>query len=64
MKKKDVLEHFETQVRLGKILGISQASISNWGDVIPEKQALRLEKLTDGALKYNPVYYRKRHKGL
>lgn len=60
MKKLEVIRHFGTQVKLAKILGISQASISNWGEVIPEKQALRLEKVTRGELKYDPSVYDKK----
>ncbi|TBR42181.1 hypothetical protein CBF23_007810 [Marinomonas agarivorans] len=60
MKKTEVLRYFGTQVKLANALGISQASISNWGDIIPEKQALRLEKVTQGALKYDVSFYERK----
>jgi len=59
MKKKDVLIHYGTQVKLAKVLGISQASISNWNEIIPEKQAFRLEKITCGTLQYDSELYKK-----
>jgi len=59
MYKQKVLDHYGTQLNVATVLSIKQASVSKWGDVIPEKQALRIEKLTDGALKYDPVLYTK-----
>ena len=57
MNKKDVLTYYGTQIKLAEALSISQASISNWGSIIPEKQALRLEKVTGGELKYDALLY-------
>jgi DNA-binding transcriptional regulator YdaS (Cro superfamily) len=59
MNKKTVLAHFGTQTLVASALSIKQASVSKWGHVIPEKQALRIEKLTNGALKYDPALYAK-----
>ncbi len=59
MYKSTVIAHFGNIATLAKILGITSPSISQWGDVIPEKQALKLERLTDGALEYNSVLYAK-----
>jgi len=57
MYKTQVVDFFKTQVGVAELLSLSQASVSKWGKIIPEKQALRLEKLTNGALKYNPALY-------
>jgi DNA-binding transcriptional regulator YdaS (Cro superfamily) len=59
MLKQSVLDHFGSQTALSDFLKISNSSISQWNDVIPEKQALRIEKLTNGALKYDPSFYTK-----
>lgn len=59
MLKQFVLDHFGSQTALSDFLKISNSSISQWNDVIPEKQALRIEKLTNGALKYDPSFYTK-----
>nr|WP_280068425.1 Cro/CI family transcriptional regulator [Escherichia coli] len=42
-----------------KALGISDAAVSQWKEVIPEKDAYRLEVVTAGALKYQESAYRK-----
>ncbi len=57
MLKKDAIEYFGKPIALAKALGITSGSISQWGSVIPEKQALRLFHLTNGALKYDPSLY-------
>ncbi|EPY0765649.1 Cro/CI family transcriptional regulator [Escherichia coli] len=44
---------------LAKALGISDAAVSQWKEVIPEKDAYRLEVVTAGALKYQESAYRK-----
>lgn len=59
MFKTAVVRFFESQASVAEFLGISQASVSKWRYVIPEKQALRLEKLTQGALQYDATLYAK-----
>ncbi len=59
MRKSDAITHFGNQSKLASTLGIAPASVSQWGEIIPEKQALRLERITDGALKYDPNLYKK-----
>ncbi|USH01106.1 Cro/Cl family transcriptional regulator [Grimontia kaedaensis] len=59
MLKQDVINHFGRQRLIADTLRISQAAVSRWGDIIPEKQALRLEYLTQGALVYDPTLYKK-----
>ncbi len=39
MYKKDVIDHFGTQRAVAKALGISDAAVSQWKEVIPEKEA-------------------------
>lgn len=57
MRKIDVIAHFGTQTEVTRVLGISKAFVSQWGDTVPEKYALLLEKITDGALAYDPAVY-------
>lgn len=59
MLKTDAVAFFGTQTALAQTLGVTQAAVAQWGEVIPEKQSLRLERLTEGALKYNPDLYTK-----
>ena len=58
MYKIDVINHFGRATDLAQALKITSSSISQWGDIIPERQALRLERITDGSLKYAPSLYR------
>lgn len=57
MYKEKVIKHFGSQRRLAQSLNITRSSVSQWGAVIPEKQALRIEKLTRGILKYDAKLY-------
>ena len=57
MKKADAIKHFGTRIRIAEVLGISPASISGWGELVPEKNAARLAAASDGALVYEPRVY-------
>lgn len=57
MKKSAVIQYFDKATNVAKLLGVSDSSINQWGDIIPEKQALKLERLTGGKLKYDPKLY-------
>ena len=60
MYKKDVLAHFEKMSEVAKVLGISVAAISQWGEVIPEKNAYRLQAITNNQLQVDESLYRPR----
>jgi hypothetical protein len=57
MKVETALKFYKTQQLLATELGISQAAVSRWGDVMPEKQALKLDRITSGELKYDQALY-------
>ncbi len=57
MLKKTVIEHYETQSGVADVLGISQAAVSRWPSVIPQKRALQLDRITCGKLLYEERYY-------
>lgn len=46
--------------RLAKALGVTSGAISQWGDVVPEGQAYKIQSITDGKLRVNPDLYRKK----
>lgn len=52
MYVKTAVEHFGNKTKIAQALGISPKSgaVTQWGEIVPEKQALRLEKLTGGEL--------------
>ncbi|MGD8164775.1 Cro/CI family transcriptional regulator [Pantoea sp. FN0307] len=58
MYKKDVIDYFGTQRAVAKALGLTDAAVSQWKEVIPEKDSYRLEIVTAGVLKYQGTIYR------
>lgn len=57
MNKEMVLHFFGGVVNTANALGIKHPAVSRWKSVIPEKQALRIEKITHGKLRYNAQLY-------
>lgn len=56
LKKKmtfaQLMKHFGTQTAVAKKLGVSQPCVANWAKRgIPPLQQIKLNKVTDGALK-------------
>ena len=59
MYKSDVIAYYGTAVEVTSSLELkSSGTVSQWKVLIPEKQAMRLERLTGGKLVYNPDLYR------
>ena len=58
MKKEDAVRHFGGVSALADALGIRPASVSEWGELIPEGRAYQLQVLTAGALRVDPSAYR------
>ncbi|ELY1862423.1 TPA: Cro/CI family transcriptional regulator [Serratia marcescens] len=57
MYKSEAIKHFGNLTKLAQAAGVKLPSASAWGELIPEKRAARLERLTEGALKYDPALY-------
>lgn len=57
MKIDQVIKHFGSQVAAADALGVQQPTISNWKTRgrIPHIQQLRIEHLTNGKLKAQPL---------
>lgn len=49
MKKAEVLKYFDGPTNVARFLKIEPPSVTEWGDLIPEKQAGRIAFLTGGA---------------
>lgn len=60
MLKKTVLNYFKNPKKIADLLMISPAAVSQWGEVIPEKNAYRLQEITKGELKVDNSIYRKK----
>lgn len=59
MNKETVISHFGGVVNTAVALGIKHPAVCRWGTIIPEKQAMKIEHITGGELKYNPELYKK-----
>lgn len=60
MLKKTVIEYFgNNQSAVARVLGLNRSSVFGWPELIPEKQALKLDRLTKGELKYDESLYQK-----
>lgn len=51
MKKADALKLFKTQTELAELLGVSKATVSGWGELIPYHWQPVIERLTKGKVK-------------
>ena len=45
MKTEEAVKRFGSKYRIAQILGITRQAVGQWGDNVPELQALKLEKL-------------------
>ena len=59
MNKSSVVEFYGSQRAVAVALMISDQAVSSWKEIIPEGAALKLEKLTNGALKHDALLYHK-----
>ena len=58
MRKQTVIEHFGSINKTAAALGIAHTSVIGWdNEVIPEAMAARLDRITDGELKYDHEFY-------
>ena len=55
----EVISYFGSVGNVAKALGISHASVSGWGEVIPKGRAFEIQALTEMKLKVNPELYLK-----
>lgn len=59
MYKSEVVKHFGGISKTAVALNISHPAVCRWGEVIPEKQAFVIERITNGKLKYDASLYLK-----
>lgn len=57
MFKTDAINFFGSKTRLAEAAGVRRASVSAWGDLVPEGRASRLVLASGGALAYDPKIY-------
>ncbi|TVL50426.1 Cro/CI family transcriptional regulator [Shewanella algae] len=51
MKTKDAVDYFGSKSAVAKRAGVSRSRVSQWGEEVPELQAYRLERASNGDLK-------------
>jgi hypothetical protein len=63
MRKNDVLKHFDpdggTLQSTADALNITKSAVSQWGDIIPEGMAYKIQVITAGMLRVDPALYAK-----
>ena len=59
MLKTAVREFFGSQHAISVALGLSDSAVSQWKEVIPEGAALKIDRITNGKLKYKSEFYQK-----
>lgn len=57
MFKQDAINYFGSKSKLAKASGVAPASVSVWGELVPEKNAMRLQLASGGVLQYDPEVY-------
>lgn len=59
MLKSSALAFYKNLSAIAEALGITHQAVSQWGPVVPEGTAYKLESLTRGKLKVDPALYLK-----
>lgn len=62
MLKTSAIEHFGSASHVAAALGITRSAVQQWPELIPPLSAARLERLTEGALKFDPDAYDSKYK--
>ena len=57
MFKADAIKFFGNKSKLAKAAGVAASSVSVWGELVPERNAMRLQLASDGQLQYDPEIY-------
>ena len=60
MRKDTVTDHFGNGAKTAEALGISPQAVSQWGEIIPEGMAYKVQAITGGDLVVDPTLYPRR----
>lgn len=63
MKTKDVVEHFGSEAEVARTLEISRQAVDQWGDLVPFRAAIEIQRITKDKLKVDPSLYRRARSG-
>ncbi|HBU7748497.1 TPA: helix-turn-helix domain-containing protein [Klebsiella pneumoniae] len=59
MLKNQVVEYYGGISKTAIALGVTHSAVCQWGNVISQKQAFVIERITNGKLKYDASLYQK-----
>ena len=59
MLKNQVVEYYGGISKTAIALGVTHSAVCQWGNVIPQKKAFVIERITNGKLKYDASLYQK-----
>ena len=52
MNKQQIIDHFGSVIKTAKALGVTHQAVYAWKDPVPERIALKAERLSGGKLRY------------
>lgn len=59
MLKTKVVDYYGGVSKTATALGLTHSAVCQWGEIIPERQALKIEKITSSKLQYDHRLYQK-----
>lgn len=57
MFKTEAIKFFGTRIKLARAASVDPSAVSQWGELVPEGRAARLQAASGGALIYDPAVY-------
>lgn len=57
MLKTEAIKFFGTRIKLAKAASVDPSAVSQWGELVPEGRAARLQAASNGVLVYDPDVY-------
>lgn len=57
MLKQDAVNFFGSKTLLARAAGVDRSAVSQWGRIVPEARAARLQVASGGVLIYDPDVY-------
>ena len=64
MKTSDAVRHFGSRVKIAAALSCTRSAVYQWGEIVPEGSAYKLQALAKGKVKVDPAAYVKAVKPL
>lgn len=57
MLKTEAIKFFGTRIKLARAASVDPSAVSQWGELVPEGRAARLQAASGGVLVYDPAVY-------